>query len=253
MPKFTLDQFRKDLSPKFKLAPKLDKALRDFDESWTFSYEPKEHDTYWHPSSHCTPLPSDLYDMAQERLNPDPEANRDFQRKMAKFSQVGHFWHQYLQHIMVRYGICDIGSVEKEGFKPLYGDEGWAKEPGHFLACRGSADVAPWVYQGHDYIVDFKTMASRSFQKVTLPDSFAAKYECQMNIYMDFFGYERALILAINKDTPHDFKEFEFRINQPLVDAIYDKWKFVAACIDADERPDADDDQDFAELPLESV
>jgi hypothetical protein len=75
-----------------------------------------------------------------------------------------------------------------------------------------------------------------------------------MNIYMDFFDYDRALILAINKDTPHDFKEFEFRRNQPLIDVIYDKWKFVV-CQSAskDERPDSDDDNEHFEFPANRV
>ena len=78
-----------------------------------------------------------------------------------------------------------------------------------------------------------------------LASGFAAKYECQMNIYMDLFEYDRALIVAVNKDTPHDFKEFEFRRNQPLIDMIYEKLKFVADCIVDEERPDAEDDEAF--------
>jgi hypothetical protein len=252
MPRFTLDDFRKDLSPKYKLVPKLDKAIRDFDEEWDFHYVPKEHDLYWHPSGHCVPVPSILYDLAIDRLN--DHHDEDFAKSMRKFGPVGHFWHQFLQHIMVRYDLCAPAAIERLAHK------GWGEklpfdvqrdyDYKSFHACVGQADVAPWTFKGHDYIVDFKTMGSRSFQKVTLPDGFAAKYECQMNIYMDFFDYERALIVAINKDTPHDFKEFEFRRNQPLIDVIYDKWKFVASCLEDKERPDLDDDKDF-ELPLE--
>jgi hypothetical protein len=251
VPKFTLEDFRKDLSPKFKLAPKLDKAIQDFDEEWTFKYEPKEHDLYWHPSGHCTPVASELYDYALTRLNPDPEEDRAFKRKMSKFGPVGHFWHQFLQHIMVRYDMCDASAIERQGAKH-WGRGSFVYE-GHidpFMTCSGSADVAPWNFKGHDYIVDFKTMASRAFQQVALSDLYAAKYECQMNIYMDFFDYDRAIILAVNKDTPHDFKEFEFRRNQPLVDTIYDKWKYVAKCIEDNERPDSDDDEHFV-LPTE--
>jgi hypothetical protein len=255
MPSFTLADFRKDLSPKFKLVPKLDKAIRDFDEEWTFKYEPKESDLFWHPSGHCTPKPSDLYDLAHDRLN-DAPVDVEFKRKMAKFGQVGHFWHQFLQHIMVRYDMVEADAIERSSYKgwvdgqdTFYtGDQSMLFAP--FRAAVGSADVAPWVYKGHDYIVDFKTMASHSFKSVGLPSGFAAKYECQMNIYMDFFDYERALIVAVNKDTPHDFKEFEFRRNDELIEAIYSKWKFVAECLEANERPDADDDEGFP-LPLE--
>lgn len=254
MPQFTLSDFRKDLSPKYKLVPLLDKAIAGFDEEWDFHYVPKVPDLYWHPSGHCVPEPSVLYDLAVDRLNGDHDT--ELQRKMAKFGPVGHFWHQFLQHIMVRYEMVPPSAIEAQSIK------GWVPgaeeeyyysfaipfEPFH--ACRGSADVAPWVYKSHEYIVDFKTMSSRSFQSVTLPSGFAAKYECQMNIYMDFFDWDRALIVAVNKDTPHDFKEFEFRRNQPLIDVIYDKWKFVSECLDAKERPDKDDDGGF-ELPLE--
>jgi hypothetical protein len=256
MPSFTLADFRKDLSPKFKLVPLLDKAIADFDEPWSFNYEPKEHDLFWHPSGHCVPKPSELYDLAHDRLNnghDDPE----FKRKMSKFGPVGHFWHQFLQHIMVRYDMVPAEAIECSAYKGWrLGEVGFWVAPkpltdfDPFHACVGNADVAPWTFKGHDYIVDFKTMSSRSFKAVGAPSGFAAKYECQMNIYMDFFDYDRALIVGVNKDTPHDFREFEFRRNQPLIDVIYNKWKFVADCLQDGERPDEDDDLAF-ELPLE--
>lgn len=248
MPKFTLADFRKDLSPKYKLVPKLDKAIAGFDEEWTFTYEPKEHDLFWHPSGHCMPVASALYDLAHERLNNG--VNEEHERSMRKFGPVGHFWHQFLQHIMWRYEMCDAEAIEHKSWKGWHHhDAPYITEPALFApfhACTGSADVAPWTYKEHDYIIDFKTMGSRSFQRPTLPEGFAAKYTCQMNIYMDFFDYERALIVAINKDTPHDFKEFEFRRDDALVEAIYKKWKFVAEALEANERPDTDDDEHFA-------
>jgi hypothetical protein len=249
MPQFTLSDFRKDLSPKYKLAPKLDKAIADFDEEWTFHYEPKQHDLFWHPSGHCVPKPSVLYDLAHDRLN-NGHDDLEFKRKMSKFGPVGHFWHQFLQHIMVRYEMVEPSAIERPGWVNLAGEGRDLDKMAPFWAGIGSADVAPWTFRDADYIVDFKTMGSRNFQAITLPEDFRAKYECQMNIYMDFFGYDRALILGVNKDTPHDFKEFEFRRNQPLIDVIYNKWKFVAGCLQDGERPDADDDGAF-ELPLE--
>ena len=225
MPQFTLADFRRDLSPKYKLVPKLDKAIADFDEEWDFHYVPKAPDLFWHPSGHCTPAPSVLYDLAVARLNDDED--EDFARSMRKYGPVGHFWHQFLQHIMVRYDMVEPEAIERNGFK-TWSSVGFSThrdtEPGStfapFHAVIGNADVAPWVFKDQPYIVDFKTMSSRSFQQVTLPSGFAAKYECQMNIYMDLFEYDRALIVAVNKDTPHDFKEFEFRRNQPLIQMI---------------------------------
>jgi hypothetical protein len=251
MPKFTLADFRKDLSPKYKLVPLIDKAIAGFDEEWTFTYEPKEHDLYWHPSGHCVPVASALYDLALDRLN--DVHDEDFQKSMRKYGPVGHFWHQFLQHIMVRYDMCSKDAIERKGWRAwgegrasgVWPDMEW-EAPKPYHGCVGSADVAPWNYKNHDYIVDFKTMGSRSFQQITLPNSFVEKYTCQMNIYMDFFGYDRALIVAINKDTPHDFKEFEFRRNDELIEAIYNKWTFVAEMLGDKERPDQDDDEHFA-------
>lgn len=258
MPKFTLKDFRQEMGAKWKLVPHLERCIQEFDEEWTFTYQPKEHDLYWHPSSDCVPTASELYDSAQHRLN--SEHDETFARKMRKYGMIGHFWHQYLQHLLVRYDMCGQTDIERRGTK-FWGKNGDAiynigestLDARPFHACTGAADVAPInIPRYGEYLVDFKTMASAHYKAVTLPPFFAEKYECQINIYLDFFDLDKALVVGINKDTPHDMKEFEYRRNDELVAAIYDKWKFVADCLEHGDRPSDIDDANFP-LPLEQL
>lgn len=242
---------------KFKLVPHLERAIKDFDEEWTFTYEPRKKDLGWHPSGDCIPPPSALYASAIARLHDEPHTDKINK----KYGMVGHFWHQYLQHILVtRTDLAEPYAIERRairtwpnGSSPLYQNrievvnDKIVEAPFHYAT--GAADVAPCVIPKYgEYVVDFKTMSSQIYRQVTLPEFFATKYECQINIYMDFFGLEKGLIVAVNKDTPHDMKEFEYRRNDELVAAIYDKWKFVSESILHDDPPGEIDDPYF-ELP----
>ncbi len=242
MPKLTKEDFRKAV-PKWKLVHHLERALAEFDEAWEFRYEPKKGDLGWHPSGDCTPVPSVLYESAYLRLNDIAPEGPGFSKKNG---MVGHFWHQYLQHVLVhKVGFASADAIERKGIR-CWGAPG---TPFHFAI--GSADVAPCVIPQHgEYVVDFKTMNSQSFRQMELPVEFAKKYECQIQIYMDFFGIEKGLIVAINKDSPHDMKEFEYRLSPELVEAIYDKWAFVADCLNHNDRPTDLDDRAYG-LPFE--
>ena len=59
---------------------------------------------------------------------------------------------------------------------------------------------------------------------------------------MNFFDMERALIVKIDKDSPHPFSEIEFHRNEPLVEAIYFKWKLVSECLDEGLAPPKDEE-----------
>jgi len=121
----------------------------------------------------------------------------------------------------------------------------WSQGP--FGWSTGAGDIAPCSIPNHgDYVVDFKTMSSQMFKQLTIPEYFAKKYEAQINIYMDFFDLDRGLILCVNKDTPHDFKEFEYRRNDDLIAAVYDKWKFVGECVANEDEPDEQADKQFS-------
>jgi hypothetical protein len=249
-PKSEKYNFNKNLVKRHKLVTHLDRFLATEPENFVFTYEPKEKDDAWHPSGNCTPPPTELYYYATEG-HKEP---RDIPVALQKTFLVGHFWHQLLQHAVLGLGFADEDAIERKGvrgwgtktrFYQGGGGDGFELwRPFHWAT--GSGDVAPCVIptQG-DFVVDFKTMSSHQFRASGIPDWAAAKYEAQINIYMDWFDTERALIVALNKDSPHDMKEFEFVRNQPLIDAIYNKWEFVSECLDADEAPSALDDEMF--------
>lgn len=245
--------FVKDLVKRTKLVQHYERAWTGWDGPLTFTYESKEIDDAFHPSGDCTPSSEALYlktlaKMDGEILPISPTLRKTF--------LVGHFWHRVYQDLTVKVlGFAEPEHVERSAMSVWAEDNSWGPKPAAKLArakpyhwARGSADIAPCAVPGHgDYLVDFKTMNSHDFSRQQAPNWAVGKWECQLNIYMNWFNLEKALIVGINKDSPHDLKEFEFHYNEPLVNVIYDKWKYVSECIVSGERPVGDDDTD---LPL---
>lgn len=235
-----LDQSKlvRNLVAKNKYVVHLDKALeKEF--TWGAQFEPKEGDDAFHPSGDCTPSVYALWLKATGQMEEEKIGSG-----LRKTFAVGHFWHAYLQHVTVEIlEFADWDAIERRG------ETRWGEGPFHWAT--GSGDIAPATLPGHgDYLIDFKTMNSFDFRRNDMPDWTADKWECQTNIYMDWFDLERAIIVGIQKDSPHDMKEFEFRRNQPLIDAIYKKWKLVGACIAEGIEPPEDE---TVELPLQGA
>jgi hypothetical protein len=251
MQKLDKSKLVRGLSKGEKLAPYLDKVLRNFDEPFEFVYSPKGVDDAWHPSGHCTPSVVELYEMANNHLDAtealeegDAEVVPEIlSPSLRKSFLVGHYWHQLIQYIILnKLGFCEAEDVECKGSQ-VWGKESFLNIDEGFLSgeafhwATGSGDVVPLVLpSGWMGVMDIKSMSSRTFAQTACP--FADKYECQVNIYMDFFEMEKAMILGVNKDTPHDFKEFYFERNQPLIDAIYEKWMIVSDALDAGSPPE---------------
>lgn len=216
---------------KNKLAPHLDRVIGEGDFEWTYTYSPKIGDDGWHPSGDCTPSLRDLYLKAKGEL-----AERPISTSLYKTFQVGHFFHAYVQHLVVeKLQFCDWDAIERTGTKK------WNDDP--YGYATGSGDIAPITLPTHgELLVDMKTMNAHDFRGHSLPAWTKDKWECQVNIYMDFFDLDRAIILGIMKDSPHDFKEFFFPKNQELVDAIYKKWELVSECLANNIEPPADEE-----------
>jgi hypothetical protein len=228
------------LAKGYKLAPLLDKHIGKGDFEWTFDYEPKRADDAWHPSGDCTPTLFQLYKSAKTRQV------EEISTSLYKTFMVGHFWHQYIQTLLLNGDFCDTSAIERSGYKSWDSVNGEPMKP--FRWVTGSADVAPVTIPRHgDYLLDIKTMNGHDFRSNGIPAWTKDKWECQVNIYMDFFDFDKAMILGVMKDSPHDFKEFEFERNDELIDALYKKWKLVSACLDEDVAPPEDEEYD---LPL---
>lgn len=241
--------FTRNLVKRHKLAGHLDRYLSTEVEEFEFAYEPKVEDDAWHPSGHCTPPVTALYGLAKSIIDGTAE-KKQWDVGMLKTFMVGHFWHQLLQKAVVDLGFASPEAIEVQGVR-RWGEIVGPRTAKPFHWATGAGDIAPCSIPGAgDYVIDFKTMSSHQFNSSGIPEWAADKYEAQINIYMDFFGLEKGIILAINKDTPHNFKEFEFERNQPLIDAVYDKWEFVSECLDNDEAPTTLDDKLFDNLPF---
>jgi len=257
---FDMAKVRRPLGKNRILAPYLDAALENFDDEWEFKYRPKEQDDAWHPSGDCVPPASALYAKA---LAFRPEEKRRLSAALTKIFTVGHFWHQLLQYIVVREGLADIDAIEQVGMKRWDLDEKIGLElinpegiplvipaelvkPKPFHWIKGQGDIAPLITPNWTGLVDIKTMSENHFKLATLPESFALKYICQMNIYMELFDLDQSMILAVNKNGSHDFKEITFVRNQLLIDAIFAKWDFVSACLQKGIPPTPADDDKFA-------
>lgn len=238
--------FRRNLVKHHKFVGYLDEWMASEPEGFEYKHEVKKPDDAWHPSGHCTPTVTELH-----HFTTHSQIAKNWGCAMNKSFAVGHFWHQLLQYGVLQMGLAKPEDIEREGMKvwewydpnpPL---RETAPKPYHW--AKGAGDLAPLRLPEYgEYVVDFKTMNSRSFKSEGIPRGFEEKYEAQINIYMNFFDLEKALIVGINKDTPHDFKEIEFVRNQPLIDAVYRKWEFVSECIDVGESPSTLDDDHFS-------
>jgi hypothetical protein len=250
MPTFDRSKIVRGLAQGQILVPYLNRVLADFDEEWGFEYNSKEGDDGWHPSGDCVPPVTELYAQATGQV-----VLRSFGPNTHKSFMVGHFWHQWLQYIVLeKLGLCDESAIERKGSQvwgtiPNMGGPRMKglRDPYHYVT--GTGDIAPLVTPKWRGIVDIKTMSTAHFNEPGLPERYANTYLCQINIYMHLFEEERALILAVQKDSPHELKEFEFVRDDALINAILDKWRFVSQCIDEGWTPTKNDDATH-KLPL---
>lgn len=236
-----LDKVVRNMGQKMLLAPHIDLALADAGEfEWDAHFTPKLPDDAWHPSGDCTPSLRELYLKASGQL-----AERTFPVSLRKTFMVGHFWHQYLQWVVEhQLAFCDASCIERRGIRHWGGHDmiDGKIHPLPYHWATGAGDVAPCTIPGAgDFAIDFKTMNARMFTTGPTPD-YLDKWECQGNIYLDFFDLERIIFVGICKDSPHDMKEWIFERNQPLIDAIYLKWHVVSECLDEGVEPPEDED-----------
>jgi len=239
MASFNRDKLARGMARGSILIPYLDAVIQKFDETWMpRTFEVKEIDHAWHPSGDCLPAPSELY---KSKLQ---ASERSIGASLRKSFMVGHFWHAWIQFLVVeKLGFATWDDIEKRNYlrwdieRQRGLDSGLSEHPKPYQWVRGSADIVPLVTPTWSGLVDIKTMSARDFSMPTLPAWVEHKYLCQVQIYMDLFDQEQAMILAVLKDSPHDFKEFTFVRDQKLIDRIYEKWEYVGSCLEKKEVP----------------
>lgn len=212
--------FIKDLAKKEILVPHINNYLARADFPPKFDIEirsGKEPDDAFHPSSDCYPCECELY----KKFSGESE-RQELTATSHKNFFVGHFWHGLLQDILCnRLGFCEEDDIEKE---LRFQDPKWW--------ARGFADIAKCDVPGKgSYLIDFKTMNSFSFQKPS-PD-LLLKWQMQVACYMAWDNrVESAIIVGIQKDTPHEFREFVFKRDDSFLEHIYEKWTNVSKALE---------------------
>jgi hypothetical protein len=197
-----------------------------FPETWTIEIRNnKAPDEHFHPSSDALQDPIKLY---REKKGLDPIWRPS--ALLRRTYDCGHMWHGYLQNILVDMGFVRPENVERYVVKTVHTKRG-------LCTCAGTGDLVDVQIPGHgSWLVDIKTMTKETFGQ-GLDAYMLAKYTAQVNLYMDWFDQDQAMILAVSKDSPHEMKEIIIPKNQALIDEIYDKWCFVSQCLRAGIEP----------------
>lgn len=144
---------------------------------------------------------------------------------------AGHMWHRYIQNILIDMGFVAPSNVERTLMHDI--ETPYGKAIG-----KGTADLVDVNIPGNGYwLVDIKTMNSQQFGA---PDEeMMAKYFAQVNCYGDWLDTDKMMILAICKDSPHDFREFIVQKDHALLDDIYSRWSVAQYCLDNNVPPES--------------
>ena len=193
-----------------------------FPEVWDIqivNYKPG--DNYFHPSGDCFTPPLQLW-REKKGLAPKPPISSALRRTF----DCGHMWHGYLQSMLVEMGFVTQNNVERVIIHRK-----------HNFVAKGIVDLLDVEIpnQGR-WLVDIKTMNKPEFLAGANEYTFK-KWEAQVNCYMDWTYSDKAMILAICKDSPHGMREYKIERNQQLLDEIYDRWSYVQDCLDTDSIP----------------
>jgi len=178
----------------------------------------KEKDDAFHPSS-ASLCARHIYALREEHL---PKANTMGQTY--KTFMFGHYAHAVLQWVVVEgLGFATWDDIEREF------DFHFETEAGNPYRIRGFTDVAFCNVPGQDapLLIDIKTMQARLYAMNELPGFLKEKYEAQVKMYLAFAELEKAIVLLVEKDSPHRYKEHYVYVDEQFVDTVIDKWEHV--------------------------
>jgi hypothetical protein len=226
----SLGNFAKALSGNDIIVPHLNTwfANAEFPDVIPVAIHPnKEEDDAFHPSS-ALKCAQELYAYFREDL-PEERHSADSQKNF----MVGHMYHSLFQWIIVdQLKFATWDDIEQEH------DYTFETANGNPFRVRGFVDVARCVIPGREpYLLDIKTVNSRIFSGDSLPPTTLAKYQAQVKIYLEFVDLEHAIILCLEKDSPHRFKEIMVKRDPAFVNSIMDKWEVVADGLVTGEAP----------------
>lgn len=228
------------------LVPHIDAYLErdDFPDTWEIiipNY--KTDDGFYHPSSHAFTDPRWLYyDRVGARSGKPILPKRQVGAQLQRTFACGHLWHGYIGSMLMDMGFVDPKNVEISYKKEI------ENEYGVSVIGSGTLDLLDVIVPGHgEWLVDMKTVNSLQFNN-GIADYTMMKWEAQVNLYGDWAGRDKMMILAIEKDSPHRLMEFQIRRNDKLLDDIYTRWIYTELCIQQDDPPECEHGSGLCEL-----
>jgi hypothetical protein len=227
------------------LPPHIDRYLAagKFPRQWVVTINNfREKDDYFHPSGDCYAEPIDLW-----RVRKGVAPSYPITASLRRTFDVGHMWHGYLQNILVDMGFVTPENVERTLLHKIVTPEG-------NCIGKGTADLVDVEIPGYgSWLVDIKTMNKEEFVKGANTYTLQ-KWTAQVNCYMDWLDTEKAFILAVCKDSPHAFREYQIQRDQNLLDSIYERWVYTQNMLDANVLPEKGFDiPDILKNPGDSV
>ena len=114
------------------------------------------------------------------------------------------------------------------GYPTLVGEEVSVFEPN--IGIRGSVDVVVTFPSGETKPIEIKTINSREFARLTAPKPL---HKLQLQTYMYLLGHDEGIVLYIEKDYPHEMKEFTITAQAPH--DVFRRWIKVREAIIAND------------------
>jgi len=217
------------------LVPHIESHLtkrENFPEKWVIEIPNfKKGDGYYHPSGDCFTSPTDLWKKKKGLLLHKP-VNAALQRTF----DCGHMWHGYIQNLLIHMGFVTPENVERHLLKTIL-------ESPEVIGS-GTADLVDVEIPGHGkWLVDIKTMGKKEFD-AGANEWTMLKWRAQVSCYMDWLDTEKAMILAVCKDSPHLFREYQIIKDEELLKQIYERWAYASYCFEKDIKPETKEEID---------
>ena len=179
-------------------------------------------DGMFHPSSHALMGARELY----YRFHPDHRDKlylepRDVQAEITL--SMGSALHGVIQ---TQFQMAGLIRSEAETEVEYVIDE---------HQVRGRADFLVHHPDGNVYVVELKTMNSRSFSMLT---EIKKTWDAQLSMALHGLGYPTGVLLVLESGYPYRMREFRVDRNDQLLSEIFAKFDHVRDCISNDAPPD---------------
>jgi len=206
------------------LIPHLERALVSSGNTWPEEYAIKIHnkerhwDGFFHPSSHITPAEMQLFYV----FHPKYQTHKDsLSVDTIMTFQVGSAYHALVQSMLIHLEFTTPEECEVHFFSDV-------------RHCSGTMDIRKLTLLNGDTLpVEIKSAAF--FGKDTTPPP---QYIQQLQVYMDLGceePQEQGLLLFLQKQHPHKFREILIQRDEKMLNDIYAKWNRVLEAIEFDD------------------